>query len=175
MSCSFLFLDYALAAALRGTEELLERGLTYDVICKYLRGLIERFLEWFPDLVPVIENLKCCLPKFHSHAHQLMCQVIYALCYAEGFGLTHREGVETPWAELNISGLSTREMTPGGRHDSLNDLFNFWNRRKLEGISKVSRSCRSARLLMISLASGLSDKEADRGARRSIPHDSILR
>ncbi len=105
------------------------------MICKYLHHLIKRFQDVFPDLVPLTEKMKCCLPKFHSHAHQLLFQVVYALCYAQGFGLTHGEGVEMPWAELNISSLSMQEMTPGGQHNMLNDLFNYWNRHKLEEIS----------------------------------------
>ncbi|KAI0349001.1 hypothetical protein OH77DRAFT_1358048, partial [Trametes cingulata] len=55
------------------------------------------------------------LPKMHMHAHKELCQVVYAFCYARGFGLAHGEGVETPWAELNAAGLSTREMNAGAR------------------------------------------------------------
>lgn len=127
-------MDLALQGGLRGTEGLLERAFTYDVICMFLRNLVSRFRDNFPELVPIVEDLLCCLPKFHSHAHKELCQIVYALCYTAGFGLTHGEGVETPWAELNIAGLPTREMTAGARHDALNDLFNFWNREKLEKI-----------------------------------------
>ena len=63
----------------------------------------------------------------HLHAHKELCQITYALAYAAGFGLAHGEGVETPWAEFNIAGLTTREMTAGARHDAINDLFNYWN------------------------------------------------
>lgn len=129
-------MDLALQGGLRGTQDLQERAFTYDVICMYLRKLLERFRVHFPDLVPLVEDLLCCLPKFHSHAHKELCQIVYALSYTTGFGLSHGEGVETPWAELNFAGLTTREMTAGARHDALNDLFNFWNRQKLENIGK---------------------------------------
>ncbi|TFK79314.1 hypothetical protein K466DRAFT_470253, partial [Polyporus arcularius HHB13444] len=106
--------------------------LTYDVICIYIKGLLERFKKRFPHLVPIIEKLQCCIPSFHINAHKDLCQVVYGLCYALGFGYIHGEWVETPWAEHNIAGLVTKKMTTGGRHDALNDLFNFWNRVKLE-------------------------------------------
>ena len=67
------------------------------------------------------------LPSMHIHAHQELCQLVYALCFAEGYALIHGEGIETTWAELKAIGASTREMTGGGRHDALNGQFNFWN------------------------------------------------
>ncbi|KAH9852424.1 hypothetical protein C2E23DRAFT_730866, partial [Lenzites betulinus] len=111
-------------------ERLLEHGLSYDVICSYICHIVTRFAKSHPDLVPIVQDLKMLLPKLHMHAHREMCQIVYAFCYARGFGLAHGEGVETPWAELNIAGLSTREMTAGARHDALNSLFNYWNWRK---------------------------------------------
>lgn len=101
--------------------------MTYDVICIYIRKILERFCKHHPELVPVIEELYCLLPSMHLHAHKELCQITYALAYAAGFGLAHGEGVETPWAEFNIAGLTTREMTAGARHDAINDLFNYWN------------------------------------------------
>ncbi|KAH9846526.1 hypothetical protein C2E23DRAFT_743934, partial [Lenzites betulinus] len=111
-------------------ESLLERGFSYDVVCSFICHIVARFSQSHPELVPIVQELKMLLPKMHMHAHQEMCQIVYAFCYARGFGLAHGEGVETPWAELNIAGLSTREMTAGARHDALNSLFNYWNWRK---------------------------------------------
>ncbi|PIL29558.1 hypothetical protein GSI_08366 [Ganoderma sinense ZZ0214-1] len=124
--------DFSLAGALKGTELLEERGYTYDVICSRLRSMIPRFEKHHPKLVPIIKDLKCLLPSMHLHAHKELCQIVYALAYADGFGLAHGEGVETPWAEFNIAGLTTREMSAGARHDAINDLFNFWNWLKQE-------------------------------------------
>ncbi|PIL23637.1 hypothetical protein GSI_14950 [Ganoderma sinense ZZ0214-1] len=124
--------DFSLAGALKGTEALEERGYTYDVICSRLRSMVPRFEKHHPDLVPIIKDLKCLLPSMHLHAHKELCQIVYALAYADGFGLAHGEGVETPWAEFNIAGLTTREMSAGARHDAINDLFNSWNWQKME-------------------------------------------
>ncbi|KAH9894232.1 hypothetical protein C8Q73DRAFT_646680 [Cubamyces lactineus] len=130
--------DYCLAGALNGTEELYERGVSYDVICSCICHILERFKNWKPELLPMIQELKMLLPALHMHAHKELCQIVYAFCYARGFGLGHGEGVETPWAELNIAGLSTREMTAGARHDALTSLFSYWNWQKTCKIGKCS-------------------------------------
>ncbi|KAH9885219.1 hypothetical protein C8Q73DRAFT_660020 [Cubamyces lactineus] len=132
--------DCALARALRGTEKLHERALSYDVVCSYICHIRERFERSHPELLPIIDELKMLLPKLHIYAHKELCQLVYVLCYARGFGLVHGEGIKTPWAELNIAGLCTREMTAGARHDTLNSLFNFWNWRKTFGMGTFSLS-----------------------------------
>ncbi|KAI0324339.1 hypothetical protein GY45DRAFT_1395263 [Cubamyces sp. BRFM 1775] len=128
--------DYCLAGALKGTEELFERGVSYDVICSSICHILDRFEQWKPELLPIIRELKMLLPKLHMHAHKDLCQIVYAFCYAHGFGHRHGEGVETPWAELNIAGLSTREMTAGARHDALTSLYNYWNWQKTQKMGK---------------------------------------
>ena len=115
-----------------GTEKLRKRGVTYDVICIYIKKMLQRFEKYFPQLTGLIADIKCGVPAFHANAHRNLCQVGYGLCYAEGFGNIRGEWVETPWAELNIAGLLTCKMSAGARHDALNDLFNHWNCVKLE-------------------------------------------
>ncbi|KAH9887556.1 hypothetical protein C8Q73DRAFT_616763, partial [Cubamyces lactineus] len=115
-------------------EKLHERALSYDVVCSYICHIGKHFARSHPALLPIINELKMLLPKLHIHCHKELCQIVYAFCYAHGFGLAHGEGIETPWAELNIAGLSTREMTSGARHDALNSLFSFWNWRKTQGM-----------------------------------------
>ena len=128
--------DAVLAGALRGTESLEQRAITFDVICKTVRHILERFENKYPELAPLVKNMQMLLPSMHIHAHQELCQFVYAIALAEGFGLIHGEGVETPWAELNAVGLSTREMTAGSRHDMLNGQFNYWNWMKDVGIGE---------------------------------------
>ena len=128
--------DAAIAGALRGTEGLEQRSLTFDVVCITIRHILERFQEKYPELAPLIENMQMLLPSMHIHAHKELCQFVYATALAEGFGLIHGEGVETPWAEMNAVGLSTREMSAGSRHDMLNGQFNYWNWMKDVGIGE---------------------------------------
>ena len=128
--------DFALAAVLEITSGLLEHGFTYDVICSYIRHIIDRFKQYHPDQVEIVKRLKMLLPKMHMHAHKNLCQVVYTLCFAAGFGLMHGEGIETIWAELNAAGRTTREMLAGARHDALNALMNYWNWQKIEKMRK---------------------------------------
>lgn len=163
-SCLFCRSGHALFAiigALTGTELLEQRALTYDVACIIIRNLVKRCREHFPAMVPVVEKLQILLPKLHMYAHKDLCQVVYALAYSAGFGLSHGEGVETPWAEFNIAGLPTREMTAGARHDALTDLFNFWNWRKVErmGTSAIFLSLHA--LIIRYVADFLADKLAE--------------
>lgn len=88
--------------------------------------------KYHPDLLPLVKHVKMLLPKMHIHGHKEVCQAVYAICYAQGFGHNHGEGIETPWADMNAAGRPTREMTSGARVDTLVGLFNFWNWRKTE-------------------------------------------
>ncbi|EIW51381.1 uncharacterized protein TRAVEDRAFT_137496 [Trametes versicolor FP-101664 SS1] len=111
--------------------------MSYDVICSYICHLLARLKNSHPDTVRLVSDMKMLLPKMHMHGHRELCQIVYAFCYSQGFGFAHGEGVETPWAELNIAGLSTREMTAGARHDALNALLNYWNWRKTKGMGML--------------------------------------
>ncbi|KAI0702189.1 hypothetical protein C8Q76DRAFT_632894 [Earliella scabrosa] len=126
--------NFALAGALCGTEELLEHGVTYDVVCRWIRRIHKRWKKLFPELLPIIEHMKMLLPSLHIHAHEELCQLVYALCYAEGFADIYGEGVETPLREFNKAGTSTREMTAGARRDWINSIYNDWNFQKFLGI-----------------------------------------
>lgn len=130
--------DFAFAGAVRGTEDLPEHGVTYDVICRWIRHILERWKTLFPELLPLIERTMMLLPSLHIHAHQELCQLVYTLCYAEGFADIYGEGVETPWREFNQAGASTREMTAGARHDWLTVMYNQWNWEKLVGIGECT-------------------------------------
>ncbi|KAI0359016.1 hypothetical protein OH77DRAFT_1502180 [Trametes cingulata] len=142
---TWMHCDFGLSGALRGTEELEEHGLSYDVVCSYICHILSRMEKSHPTMLDIVKRLKMLLPKLHMHAHKELCQIVYAFCYARGFGLAHGEGVETPWAELNAAGLSTREMTAGARHDALDALFNYWNWRKTVGMGKfLARKLREA-------------------------------
>ena len=59
------------------------------------------------------------------------------------------ELIETAWAEANNIRPSTREMTPGHRHDVLNDLYDFWNWWKVTQMGEWTLSIHSL-LLMLS-------------------------
>lgn len=132
-------MDFAHAGAIRGTEAIPRRKWSYDVVCIYIKGMLDRWKELLPEYLHLIEDMECCLPSFHAHAHRDLCQAVYSMGYAEGWALLHMETVEHPWSEFNSAGGPTSQMTAGGREDALTDLFNYWNRVKLERLGEMTR------------------------------------
>ncbi|THH29101.1 hypothetical protein EUX98_g5085 [Antrodiella citrinella] len=65
--------------------------------------------------------------RYGKSRHLDLCHTVYALCYTWGAGIVSGESVEHPWSEHNQVGLSTRKMSAGGHHDTLNDFLSFWN------------------------------------------------
>lgn len=98
-------------------------------------------MERFPEQYETIERLVVGVPQMHIEVHQDDCKIKYALNFMKGAGLSHGETVEHPWAENNQAGPMTREMNPGTRHDTLDDLHGFWNWQKVQGISMCALSC----------------------------------
>ena len=64
-----------MANGLRGTELLCEHGYTYDVICRVIRHILNRWEKRFPELLALIRHTKMLLPSMHIHAHQELCQL----------------------------------------------------------------------------------------------------
>lgn len=130
----FSLVDLAISGGIEGTEQLIQRLLSYDVGCGLIANMLLRWEDWSlsAEMLPIIQQLKIVLPQLHMLAHKESCQTEYAMCYKEGTGHSNGEMVETLWAEHNMVGLSTREMNGGARHDALNDFFNSWNWFKTE-------------------------------------------
>ena len=62
--------DACIAGALRGTEDLEDHRMTYDVICRLIRNIVKRFEEDYPQYVNIVKDMKMLLPAMHIHAHQ---------------------------------------------------------------------------------------------------------
>jgi hypothetical protein len=65
-------------------------------------------------------------------------QVRFSFNYTSLVGRTDGEAPERGWAAANAVSASTREMGPGSRRDTLDDIFADWNHRKrsvLRGLS----------------------------------------
>ena len=143
-------MDLALSGALECLRNLDAWMFTYNVACSYLKGILERWKKGGlpPYLRPVVEKLQVLLPQLHMLAHREWCQTEFAVCYTRGAGHSNGEAVEPVWGEHNAAGLSTREMNGGARHDTLNDIFSFWNWVKHERFGE--RDCRVLSYPMLS-------------------------
>jgi len=133
-------------------SSLRRRGLdtvyvSYDVACQWEKFLDTR-CEFFPiELRSHLGNLTiiCAIPKFHLPAHGFICWSRYSLNFIPGSARVDGEAIERHWAATNPVATSTREMTPGARHDFLEDRWAFQNFKKLVGLGdSLERKLRSA-------------------------------
>ena len=71
------------------------------------------------------------IPKFHISAHGEDCQDKFSLNYRTNMACTDGENIERGWAWMNPMAGSTREMSRGGRHEVINDIWGLWNWLKM--------------------------------------------
>jgi hypothetical protein len=134
---SYCHVDYAVAGALDGLPPDLPVGLTYDIGCKYGVYFEDRMIQFFPHVYALARNIDILVPSMHILGHKEDCQYRFALPYTQGAGRHHGEGVEHPWAETNQASGSVREMNAGHRHDTLHEIFCFWNWKKIQGMGML--------------------------------------
>ncbi|KIM60068.1 hypothetical protein SCLCIDRAFT_26859 [Scleroderma citrinum Foug A] len=108
----YVNMEYAFALALRHSGAIVLK-VSYDIA--YLHDRDVMFL----------------VPKFHLPAHITSCQWSFSFNWTKGIGRTDGEEPERGWANLNAAALSTKEMGPGHRQDTLDDYFGDWNWKKL--------------------------------------------
>lgn len=132
-------LEYSYATALK-TEKYFERiRLTYDIACQYYVNMLERFGEEMPEFLDCIGLIRdnMLIGKLHLDGHQDDCKFRFSLNYAHGCGRTDGEEIERLWALVKPFGKSTCEMNSGHRHDTLNDVMNHHNFRRLQSLGLV--------------------------------------
>jgi hypothetical protein len=109
-------------------------AFSYDIACQWHRNLNTRMQRlpqemWIaPDL---FQALLFFIPKLHIYAHGPKCQYKYSFNYQKWSARTDGEDPERFWAHINPASLSTREMSPGARFDTLDSHAAHWNWRKI--------------------------------------------
>jgi hypothetical protein len=82
-----------------------------------------------------IDNTKVSIvflvPKFHLPAHRPACHSTFSFNFTPRVGRTDGEAPERGWSNTNALGLSTKEMGPGSRRDTLDDHFGDMNWKKI--------------------------------------------
>ncbi|EIW84486.1 hypothetical protein CONPUDRAFT_40308, partial [Coniophora puteana RWD-64-598 SS2] len=108
--------------------------ISYDIACQWKINLFKRMDTLPPQLqvslLAVAHILMFGVPKFHAPGHNERCAMQHSLNLMKGVGRTDGEGIERGWAKFNLASNSTKEMTLGFRHDTLNLLFTWHNLRK---------------------------------------------
>jgi hypothetical protein len=126
-------MDYIFFSAIISVT-LLVIAISYDIVCQWkinikerMERLPARLTEQAPELPPITERLRFRLLVWHTSAHEQDCQVTYSLQYQRGMAHTGREGIEHGWSHINGQSLSTKEMGPSNRHNTLDDHFRYHN------------------------------------------------
>ena len=102
--------------------------ISYDIACQWCKNLMERYKELPTHLQFDFEFfLTYVIPKFHIAAHGSSCQCVFSLNFLRYMARFDGENLERGWAWLNLIALSTREMGPGARQDTLEDQWMAWN------------------------------------------------
>ena len=111
---------------------------SYDIACQWSKDVKKRANE-----LPTILNaniavtlLTLLIPKFHLPGHGSRCQTDYSHNLTVGAARTDGEGIERNWSFMNPVATATKEMTPGGRQDTLEDHWGNMNWRKTVDLGK---------------------------------------
>ena len=130
-------MDYIILSSLIGVT-LLCIILTYDIACQWFKNFMKR-MEEFPEHMRLGNGVEidAAIPSWHINGHGQSCRQNFYLGNMTGAGRTCGEEVEVSWSSTNPLAPSVREMGPAARHDTLNDHWNGWNFRKVDGLSMI--------------------------------------
>src|ERR1700720_4233136 len=98
--------------------------LSYDIICQWSRNFRKRLAQFPANMcIPSarLPHIKYVIPKFHIYAHGLPCQSKFSLNFLRFMGRTNGEDPERWWAHINPVSMSTKEMGPGSRLDTIDE------------------------------------------------------
>ncbi|RPD55780.1 hypothetical protein L227DRAFT_588422 [Lentinus tigrinus ALCF2SS1-6] len=101
----YVNIDYLLHSSLQQNAPT-DVLASYDIACHFERNVQSRFSTY-----GFVSD-----HNFHINAHREACRATYNL-----------QGIERIWACLNAAAGSTREMGPGSRRDTLDDIFSHHN------------------------------------------------
>jgi hypothetical protein len=114
--------------------------ISYDIACQWSRNL-KKQIPQFPSSMripsPTLDTIKFVIPKFHIYGHGEKCQTRFSLNFLLHSAHTDGEEPECWWAHINPVSMSTREMGPGARSDTIDDHVVAWNWRKITNLGKL--------------------------------------
>ncbi|KAJ7144583.1 hypothetical protein C8R44DRAFT_865490 [Mycena epipterygia] len=117
-----------------GPEAATPHVMSYDSYCSFVVNEVNRAITLFPEeewLHMLLASVEGQIPADHINGHGLDCQTIWQAVYFACRGHFHGETAEVLWAFLNALGSSTRQMTGGARHDTINFVIHAWNLLKV--------------------------------------------
>jgi hypothetical protein len=113
--------------------------LSYDIACQWSRNFTKRITQFPAEMqlpAPILDTIKYVIPKFHIYGHGRQCQTKFSLNFLPYSARTNGEEPERWWAHINPVSMSTREMTAGARHDTIDDHAGSWNWHKITNLGE---------------------------------------
>jgi hypothetical protein len=133
-------MDFIVLSTLMDNPKPVSLTLSYDIACQWSRNMKKRVTQ-FPEKMQlplsVLHTIKYVIPKFHIYGHGRSCQTRFSLNFLPHSARTNGEEPERWWAHINPISMSTREMTAGARHDTIDDHAGSWNWRKITNLGMV--------------------------------------
>ncbi|KAK0497920.1 hypothetical protein EDD18DRAFT_1351735 [Armillaria luteobubalina] len=123
-------MDYGYLSAVRRFSGVPCIVTTYDIACQWSINLEERIKVYGPDMTPPLSSKLYLVPKFHLPGHIKECQEKYCMSFHTHVGNNGGEAPERSWAISNGVVASTCEMSPGHRHEKLDQHFGDVNWQK---------------------------------------------
>ncbi|RDX40435.1 hypothetical protein OH76DRAFT_1459514 [Lentinus brumalis] len=125
--------------------------VSYDIACQWSINLVKRMADFPIDMWLDLSRttLRYAIPKKHFRVHGPN-HSRFSFNFLRGVGRTYGEGIESHWSHMNPVALSAREMSPGVRHEHLNDHWGAWNWQKIVGFGlHFLRSLHEARTMHV--------------------------
>ncbi|KAJ7074866.1 hypothetical protein B0H15DRAFT_925610 [Mycena belliarum] len=131
-------MDWVLASSMRNCE-ILYVIFTYDIACQYYKNFWDRMrkLPQYLHLNIPPSNLFFYVPNFHLPPHKDDCHGPFSLHFAPGVGMSNGEGIEQNWENSNGAASQTKQMGPGSRQDTLDDILGAHNYRKTLALRRI--------------------------------------
>jgi hypothetical protein len=114
--------------------------LSYNIACQWSQNLkmrVAQVLENMQLSPSILQRIKYVIPKFHIYGHGHQCQTLFLLNFLPNSACTNGEEPEYWWAHIIPISISTREMTAGVRHNTIDDHVGSWNWRKITNLGMV--------------------------------------
>ncbi|KAJ7067733.1 hypothetical protein B0H15DRAFT_794124 [Mycena belliarum] len=119
--------------------EILHVIFTYDIACQYYKNFWDRMrkLPEYLHLNIPPSNIFFYVPNFHLPPHKDDCHGPFSLHFAPGVGMSNGEGIEQNWENSNGAASQTKQMGPGSRQDTLDDILGAHNYRKTLALRRI--------------------------------------
>ena len=123
-------MDYIMLATL--IRVIVALLISYDIVCQWSKNFSKRIQDFPPEMCLDFSRtpVRYGIPKKHFRVHGPNHSK-YSFNYMRRVGRTYGERIETHWGHMNGVANSTREMSLGGRHETMNDHWSSWNWDKI--------------------------------------------